>query len=172
MFAVSGFHGVSIDELGAELGISGPAIYRYFPGKEAILGGMLVDISRRLLDGAKARVAMHEGEERLSALIDFHTSFALDDPELIAVQYRDLGSAPDKDRRLVRSLQRQYVGIWVEALREVYPDVSEERARAAAQAVFGMLNSTPYLGRGAEPDLAAVLHEMAWAALAATCSTT
>ena len=63
LFAASGFHGVSIDDLGAELGFSGPAIYRYFPSKESILGDMLVDISQRLLEGAglQLRVAAGEG---------------------------------------------------------------------------------------------------------------
>ena len=170
MYSVSGFHGVSIDDLGAELGISGPAIYRYFAGKEAILSEMLVDISKRLLEGARARVAEHEiPSDQLTALIDFHTDFALTESELIAVQYRDLGSAPERERRQVRSLQRQYVGIWVEVLQAVYAGVSEQRARSAAQAVFGLLNSTPYSGRAGEPRMDDLLRGMAAAALAAGC---
>ncbi|MDT7626517.1 MAG: hypothetical protein QOF99_7418 [Pseudonocardiales bacterium] len=31
LFARHGFHGVSIVELGAAVGISGPALYRHFP---------------------------------------------------------------------------------------------------------------------------------------------
>src|SRR5580698_9327869 len=37
LFAHRGFHGVSIDELGAAVGVSGPALYRYFPSKDAML---------------------------------------------------------------------------------------------------------------------------------------
>lgn len=170
MYAVSGFHGVSIDDLGAELGISGPAIYRYFAGKEAILSEMLVDISRRLLDGARTRVAEHDdARDQLAALIDFHTDFALTEPELIAVQFRDLGSAPERERRQVRSLQRQYVAIWSDVLQAVYEGVGEQRARTAAQAVFGLLNSTPFSGRAGEPRMGELLRLMAAAALAAGC---
>ena len=173
LYSVSGFHGVSIDDLGAELGISGPAIYRYFTGKEAILAEMLVDISRRLLEGAHLRVAEHEdAADQLTALIDFHTRFALTEPELIAVQYRDRDSAPERERRQVRQLQRQYVGVWVGVLQTVYPGVSEQRARSSAQAVFGLLNSTPYTGRAGEPQLDDLLRHMAVAALAAGCSAT
>jgi AcrR family transcriptional regulator len=171
MYAVSGFHGVSVDDLGAELGISGPAIYRYFAGKEAILAEMLVDISRRLLDGASARVADHAtAPAQLSALIEFHADFAMSEPELIAVQFRDLGSAPQRERRQVRQLQRSYVGIWVEVLMAAYPGVAEQRARSTAQAVFGLLNSTPHSGRMGEPELGELLRRMAAAALAAGCS--
>ena len=172
MFAVSGFHGVSIDDLGAELGISGPAIYRYFPGKEAILSDLLIDISRRLLEGARERVSASDDPAiELAELIDFHIAFAFGEPDLIAVQFRDLGSVPEGERRTVRSLQRQYVGIWVDVLMRVYPAVARPRAQSAAQAVFGLLNSTPHSGRAGEPHLPEVLRAMAAAALAAGCAT-
>jgi AcrR family transcriptional regulator len=171
LFARAGYHGVSIDDLGAELGISGPAIYRYFAGKEALLAEMLTDISRRLLEGATRRIAeAPDPQAQLAALVDFHTDFALTEPELIAVQFRDLGSLPDRERRLVRSLQRQYVGLWVEVLEKVHPGVGDEQARSAAHAVFGLLNSTPYTSRADEPRLRAQLSTMATAALAAGCA--
>lgn len=170
MFAVSGFHGVSIDDLGAELGISGPALYRYFPGKDAILADMLVDVSRRLLDGSTRRIAQEDSAvDQLDALLRFHVDFALTEPELIAVHFRDLGSAPDRERRLVRQLQRSYVGVWVEVLQRVHPEVSRERATSSVQAVLGLLNSTPYSVRAGEPRMVDLLHDMAWAALDAAC---
>jgi AcrR family transcriptional regulator len=171
MYAVSGFHGVSIDDLGAELGISGPAIYRYFAGKEAILGEMLVDISRRLLEGAEQRVAEHdEPTDQLAALIDFHADFALSEPELIAVQYRDLDSASELDRRRVRQLQGRYVGIWEDVLLGVYPGATPQRVRSSAHAVFGLLNSTPHSVRPGDPGMAQALRDMAESALAAGCA--
>lgn len=168
LFAASGFHGVSIDDLGAELGISGPAIYRYFPGKEAILADMLVGISQRLLDGANERIAANDtAADRLTALIDFHVDFALTEPDLIAVQFRDLGSAPLRERQQVRKLQRLYVNLWADVLVQAYPELSRERALSGVQAVFGLLNSTPHSGRSGDPELASVLRSMAAAALAA-----
>ena len=49
LFARHGFHGVSIDDLGRALGVTGPALYRHFRNKEALLAEMLLDISQRLL---------------------------------------------------------------------------------------------------------------------------
>lgn len=168
MFAASGFHGVSIDDLGAELGISGPAIYRYFPGKEAILGEMLVDISRRLLDGALLRVSARDTPaSALLALIDLHTGFALADRDLIAVQYRDLGSATERERRVVRELQRAYTSTWVEVLQEVYPEFTREHATSTVHAVFGLLNSTPHSVPRGDPAVGRLLRVMAGAAFAA-----
>lgn len=49
LFAERGFHGVGVDEIGAAVGISGPGLYRHFPGKDAMLAELLVGISERLL---------------------------------------------------------------------------------------------------------------------------
>ena len=50
LFAARGFHGVSVVDLGAACGISGPALYKHFASKDAVLAEMLVSISQRLLE--------------------------------------------------------------------------------------------------------------------------
>ena len=167
LFARNGFHGVSMDELGAAAGVSGPALYRYFAGKEAILSAMLVDISERLLAGGRDRVGQaRTPAQALRSLVDFHVDFALDHPDLIDVQARDLDAVPEADRRAVRRLQAQYVSLWVDALVGERPQMSPERARAAAHAVFGLINSTPHSARLSRPDMAGLLRVMALSALA------
>ena len=167
LFARNGFHGVSMDELGAAAGVSGSALNRYFPGKEAILSAMLVDISERLLGGGRERVESAASPSRaLRSLVDFHVDFALDHPDLIDVQARDLDAVPEGDRRAVRRLQSQYVTLWVDALVGQRPEMSPERARAAAHAVFGLINSTPHSARLSRPEMAGLLRAMALSALA------
>jgi AcrR family transcriptional regulator len=167
LFARHGFHGVSIAELGAAVGISGPALYRHFPGKEALLAELLVDISERLLAGGRER-ATGEPHEVLAALVDFQLDFALHEPELIVVQDRDLDNLPEADRRRVRRLQRTYVEIWVDTLRRLHPGLDLDAARVAAHGTFGLLNSTPHSGSRAAPDeVAGLLRRMALTALTA-----
>ncbi|MEV5652275.1 TetR/AcrR family transcriptional regulator [Nocardia sp. NPDC052254] len=167
LIADRGFPGVRLDDLGAAAGISGPAVYRHFPNKEAVLVELLVGISTRLFEGGRD-VAQRAGSPReaLSGLIEFHLDFALGEPELIRIQDRDLESLPEAARRQVRRLQRQYVEIWVEILRELRTDLPEPTARVMAHATFGLINSTPH---SASPTLAGrarpILREMAWAAL-------
>lgn len=168
MFARHGFHGTSMDDLGAAVGLSGPALYRYFPGKEAILSAMLVDISERLLEGGRDRVSQNaDARRRLESLVDFHVEFALDDPDLIDVQAREMDAMPDEDRRTVRRLQAQYVSLWVDAMGEVWPRMTAESARSAAHAAFGLINSTPHSNRLTRPEMATLLRGMALGALAA-----
>ncbi|MFF3907220.1 TetR/AcrR family transcriptional regulator [Streptomyces sp. NPDC001848] len=178
LFAERGFHGVGVDEIGAAVGISGPGLYRHFAGKDAMLAELLVGISGQLLTGARRRVAEADGgpdgrnpEAVLDSLIEGHIDFALDDRPLITLHDRELDRLRDSDRKLVRQLQRQYVELWVEVLREVYPALAEPAARSAVHSVFGLLNSTPHLGRpGSLPGrgtTAELLHRMARGAFAA-----
>ncbi|MGW2299736.1 SACE_7040 family transcriptional regulator [Streptomyces sp. NPDC001809] len=170
LFAERGFHGVGVDEIGAAVGISGPGLYRHFPGKDAMLAELLVGISERLLDGGRLRVGETTGdpEALLGALIDGHIDFALDDRPLITLHDRELDRLKDEDRKRVRQLQRQYVELWVAVVRELYPDAGESESRTAVHAVFGLLNSTPHLdavGRRPMEDLLRRLAHGAFGAL-------
>nr|WP_241828770.1 TetR/AcrR family transcriptional regulator [Saccharothrix sp. CB00851] len=166
LFARHGFHGVGIDDIGAAVGISGPALYRHFRSKDAMLGEMLTSISERLLDGGLNRVAaLGDPARALRELIRWHVDFALDDPALITVQIRNLANLTDPDRRRVRALQRRYVEVWVETIRKTSPEVDEPTARAAAHAVFGLINSTPHSAHLDRDQMAALLSQMALASL-------
>ncbi|MFI7494602.1 TetR/AcrR family transcriptional regulator [Kocuria sp. M4R2S49] len=177
LLAERGFAGVSIDDIGAAVGISGPAVYRHFPSKQAVLGAILLEVSHDLLDRGREVVDRSpDPGRRLRALISFQVEFALNRPAVIVVQDRELPNLTEEDRHAVRALQRGYVTLWVDVLRELAParDVAELTLRA--QAAFGLINSTPHSLRTAHRlrtpqdagrlDIArAALEEMAWAAL-------
>src|SRR3954453_2690038 len=82
LIASRGYHGVSMDDVGAAAGVTGPALYHHFAGKEAMLAAALVPVSERLLDGGRRRIAApsEAPPAALAALVDFHVQFALDDP--------------------------------------------------------------------------------------------
>ena len=144
LIAERGYLAVRLEDIGAAAGVSGPAIYRHFPNKEALLVELLVGVSTRLLSGAQAVVAeASDIELALDGLVDFHLDFALGEPDLIRIQDRDLAHLPERAKRQVRKAQRQYVEIWVELLRR-RDAVDEADARVMAHAAFGLLNSTPY----------------------------
>ncbi|GAA2132827.1 SACE_7040 family transcriptional regulator [Nocardioides bigeumensis] len=149
LFARRGFHGVSVGDIGAAVGVSGPALYKHFASKEAILAQMLVRISEELLEGGRRRVAgAPDAAAAVAALVDWHVDFALHNRALIVVQDRDWQSLPDSDRERVRALQREYVDVWAGELRRLHPGLRNksgaERSRAMAHVAFGLINSTPH----------------------------
>lgn len=166
LFAHHGFHGVGIDDIGAAVGISGPALYRHFRSKDSMLGEMLNSISQFLLEGGVAR-AEQPGDPHtvLTRLVRFHVDFALAHPALITVQERNLANLTDADRKQVRGLQRRYVEVWVTAISAAVPGVGERHARSAAHAVFGLINSTPYNRHLGDEELSELLLQLALGAL-------
>ncbi|KUI41772.1 TetR family transcriptional regulator [Mycobacterium sp. GA-1199] len=145
LVAERGYLAVRLEDIGAAAGVSGPAIYRHFPNKEALLVELLVGISTRLLAGATEVVARADDPaSALDGLIDFHLDFALGESDLIRIQDRDLANLPPAAKRQVRRAQRQYVEIWVDVLRRLDDSLAEADARLMAHATFGLLNSTPH----------------------------
>jgi AcrR family transcriptional regulator len=147
LFAARGYHGVSMDDIGAAAGVTGPALYHHFAGKEAMLAAALSPVSDNLLAGGRARVAEHldAPERAVAALVDFHVDFALNNPAVIALHLHELDRLPEEPRREIRRLQRLYVEEWVVALTALRTDLSAAEARVLAHAAFGLMNSTPFL---------------------------
>jgi glutathione peroxidase len=166
LFAARGFHGVSMADVGAACGISGPALYRHFSSKDALLAEMLVSVSRQLLSEGRRRArAAPDATGTIHALVGWHTEFALHNKPLIVLQDRDWSLLSPQAREEVRSLQREYVEVWVDALLGVHERLTRPTARAMAHAVFGLLNSTPRSSHLPEAEMAPLLHRMAVAAL-------
>jgi AcrR family transcriptional regulator len=148
LFAARGYHGVSMDDIGAAAGVTGPALYHHFAGKEAMLAAALIPVSEGLLEGGRQRVSEHPNDARgtLESLIDFHVDFALANPAVIALHLHELDRLPDEPRRQIRRLQRLYVEEWVSVLTTLHAGLSAGEARVLAHAAFGLMNSTPFLG--------------------------
>ena len=167
LFADHGFRSVSIEDLGAAVGVSGPAVYRHFTNKEAILSDLLVKASKRLLEGGNSQTGSGDSpREVLERLVAFHTDFALTDSDLIRIQDRDFGNLAPQQAKTVRRLQRAYVEVWVEALLRFDPTTPVGIAQAKAHATFGLLNSTPHSAADREIEVnRRTLECMAMAAL-------
>ena len=169
LFRQHGYHGAGIDQIGAEVGISGPAIYRHFPNKLALLIAASERAAGQLEAAAKHIVADAEtADEALHRLIDMHVRFALADRELIAVYLEEERNIPSDERRRIRRLQRSYLEHWLAPLEELMPQASPERLRAVLYAVYAILNSpTVFDSHLPVDELASLLSSMAKAAITA-----
>jgi AcrR family transcriptional regulator len=165
LFAERGFDRVSIEELGAAAGVSGPAMYRHFASKQVVLAAILVEVSEWLLERGTAIVdEQPDAAVALDRLIGFHVDFALASRDVIRIQDHDLDKLAANDEAAVRSAQRSYVELWVGVLAHLRPDDTDVALRLRAHATFGLINSTPHSAGRAE-HARDVLESMARAAL-------
>lgn len=167
LFAARGFASVTVDSLSAAAGVSGPALYHHFESKEAILGEMLIDISHHLLESGRTLREEIQPVALLDALITMHVEFAVDHRALISVHFHDLLQANEADQSRVRSLQRQYLEIWVDAVLVRHPELSTPVARSAVHATLGLINSAQFSPRARRADMVPLLQTMASSAIAA-----
>jgi AcrR family transcriptional regulator len=137
-----------MDDIGSAAGVTGPALYHHFAGKEAMLVAALIPVSEGLLHGGRERVGRHsdDAQAALIDLIEFHVEFALENPAVIALHLHELDRLPDEPRRAIRRLQRLYVEEWVTVLGTLRPELEAGEARVLAHSAFGLMNSTPFLG--------------------------
>lgn len=110
-----GYLAVRLEDIGAAAGVSGPAIYRHFAGKEALLVELLVGISTRLLAGAQAVLDdAPDAAAALDGLIEFPPRLRPERVDLIRIQDRDLPNLPPayngQVRRAPASLRRDLGG--------------------------------------------------------------
>ncbi len=171
LFARRGFAGVTTVEIGEAVGMSGPALYKHFPSKDAILAELLVDASARLREGAREIVQATPSTDAARArtvideLVAFHLGFATAAPDIIRIQDRELaGLAPEANHR-VRRLQREYIADWDAVLAAAVPALSEAERQTRLLGVFGLLNSTPHSAGASGADAAGILAGMARRAL-------
>jgi AcrR family transcriptional regulator len=148
LFAERGYRAVSIDDLGAAVGVSGPALYNHFASKEEILIELLTGASERLLEGfMKTTSGGGSDLETLHDLIEFHLDFALPERDIIRIQDRELANLPTEANHRVRRLQRSYMDGWQEIVGRLRPDLAAADLRVRMHALFGALNSTPHSDR-------------------------
>jgi AcrR family transcriptional regulator len=139
LFYESGFHGVSVDAIGDRAGLSGPAIYRTFTGKDEILATLL-----------------HE-------TLDHEIDVTIANRHLISIYQREVRSLVEPWKRQYLRRMRTYADRWETAVRRRYPDASPDRVVMSVQAVLGLIHSVTYWPSSAlnSPELADFVYRLA-----------
>lgn len=144
LFADRGYDSVGMDELGASLGLTGPALYYYFPGKAQLLTELLLPSSELLAERAGDIVRQADDAlDVLSQLVRLHVRFVVEHPSLAAVYAHELRNLTVADQQQVRSAMRDYLSIWAAVVSEVSPCLDPPASRALLQGIFAMVNGVP-----------------------------
>jgi AcrR family transcriptional regulator len=157
LFCERGYHGVSLDEIATAVGISGPAIYRHFPNKYA----MLTFATRMLTDNVLAATTSTDLDELLTAL----SRLAVEGRKVAGLyqwEWRYLEAAQRDEFRDDLALLVRRLAVPLLGLRQL-TEIDAEALVRAALSVFGSLGTHRAAiakGRGE-----AALRRAAWAVL-------
>jgi AcrR family transcriptional regulator len=139
LFFERGYGAVGVDAIGAEAGVTGPAIYSHFRGKADILAALFDEAMDRML--VLAGPVRDDARQELEHLVRATAKFALEKRELLTVYTREDRALGDEARRRFQRRQRAYVERWVDALEHLHPARPRQELASVARAVIGMLMS-------------------------------
>jgi len=174
LFAENGYAAVGMDDIGAAAGVTGPAIYRHFEAKAAVL----TEVFDRIIgtvdtdpnpndDPLPAAEVLTDADPalRLRRQIDRYAAGVSRQRQLMAVFVREVHNLPPDHRDRLRDRQRALVGRWRRLLADAHPEWSTEEVRTAVHGVFGMLNTVgTFESPLANDELADLLADLAVAA--------
>ncbi|WP_194896738.1 TetR family transcriptional regulator [Catenulispora pinisilvae] len=137
LFARDGYHNVTVGDIAAAAGLSGPAIYRHFPGKQAILAEVV-----------------RSGFDEMDRVVAADLAGTSDPAQRLRMTYRDLAAFV---------IRRPEFGVmWRREYRHLTPHDAAELAKRMARACDAAVAELRLL----RPELdAADAESMAWAAL-------
>ncbi len=140
MFARHGYSSVSIEDVGAAVGIAGPSVYNHFDTKEELLVTAMrrgMGLLYAELHSVLARTS--DPAEAMRGLLESYLRFAFgqhDLLELLVSEVRSLGEI----RRSLLTAQRDYVTEWVHLRQQTHPDEGPVAARIRVHAVITVIN--------------------------------
>lgn len=144
LMARDGFHAVSMEQIGDEVGITASAIYRHYDSKTAVLVAMFNRVIDGLLAEGEQLAADPEADPRaaLLRLIDAQIEFVVGDRDVAQVYFREIANLPESERRNLRRKQRLHIEEWVHLLTEWHPQLDDTSARTIVQCAIGAIQSS------------------------------
>lgn len=167
LFRRNGFERVTIDEIGAAVGVSGPAIYRHFDSKDDLLISIF-DLAVDRLEAAApdARQVAADPRSALRTAIAGYLDLVVPNRRLAASYLSTaVWTSPTPGADRLRRRQLKHVDRVVKMLRAARPELSLPQARTLAHATFGVLNSVAWSGLVIDQKARDVLEVAAMATL-------
>lgn len=168
LFRQQGYRGTRIEDLGAAVGMTGPAVYRHFPSKEALLAELLQRATDRAQRDVRAALdADLPPRETLERIVVDSVAHAIEESSLVAMAEREGHNLSPTIRRRMARQRRAILAEWVGILRALRPELDEDSALAVVTGVAALITSCsmhPSLPRDRARELYA---HMAMAALLA-----
>ncbi|WP_280297118.1 TetR/AcrR family transcriptional regulator [Nocardia abscessus] len=136
LFSTRGYAAVGIEDIGAAVGVTGPALYHHFSSKAELLDQIVrrQDEWLRLLL-ARAIAEGRSAEESMRSLMRSFAQLGVDEPDLLAITVSETRHLPGEAVQRYRRVRLDGIAQWARMLQAVRPDLSAPAARVLSRAV-------------------------------------
>ncbi|NKQ51923.1 TetR/AcrR family transcriptional regulator [Amycolatopsis sp. K13G38] len=164
LFFRRGYSGVSLDDIGAAVGLAGPSILHHFSAKADILVAAFERASSTLAEAQARRRAA--GAPDLSEFVSTYIAFSLANRTMLGVYVSEQLHLPAHALDRTRATIRIELGDWTRALLATSPGLDDHVARVRVRAALSAINDLVRVGHFARrPRIAAEIAVIAEAVL-------
>jgi AcrR family transcriptional regulator len=161
LFKERGYQAVSMEDIGATAGISGPSVYKHFAGKADLLAAVL----RRQAEAAQFALAQAlaespTAEAALARVLRAFVALTAGHGGTAGLSMADVSYLSPADQRALSRARTDYLAEWVALLMATRPDLEAIEARMRVHTMFTMVAvvaQAPHLERPATPDILTAL---------------
>ncbi|MEM1332411.1 MAG: TetR/AcrR family transcriptional regulator [Actinomycetota bacterium] len=175
VFASSGFHGASMNDIAEAAGVTKPVLYQHFDSKRDLYQALLEDVGTRLLESiAKATAEATDGKSTTALGFQAYFRWVADDHDAFRLLF-GAGTASDDEFSAVIKRVNSEAAAAIAPL--IDADLDDDTRRTLASALVGLAEGASrqlvLKGRDFDPDrIAREVSGLAWAGLRALQPTT
>ena len=152
LFAQRGYDAVSVDDIGAAVGIAGPSIYNHFTSKQDLLLCSLGRGQALLQEAlADALAGTESPAEALRRVVGSYVDLTYDHSDLVTNLVAESRNLGEQHQDAARKARLDYLGQWVSLLRELRPEenvvVSQLKVQAAQLMAISVCRTRYLRGR-------------------------
>lgn len=139
LFRERGFHATTIDDIGRAEGVSGPAIYRHFAGKDDLLAAVVLRGVRHINESFAAVADRDvDPEERVALVVAAGGRAVIDDLDSIMVHLREGRHLPHDRRADIAAGADAVNDVYIAAVQAARPELSRRHVGFMLQSLSGM----------------------------------
>ena len=141
LFALRGYQAVTMDDIGAAVGMRGPSVYGHFSSKaDLLLAGHIRGAEGLQLSITRALGSADDANEALDRALESYITLNLEHPGLLRTLLTETIYLSEPDRHRLRGIQHDYVTEWVRLLLAVKPELTAAHGRVITHGVLGIIN--------------------------------
>lgn len=141
LFSTRGYWAVTMDEVGAAVGVRSTSVYRHFTTKSELLNAVVARGNEPLQLGlARALSRAATPGQALENAVVAYLEFATVHHDLLGVLVAEVVNLPEPHRSRLRQAQHDYVAEWIRLLAATRPELSRVEIRFCVHAALTMIN--------------------------------
>jgi AcrR family transcriptional regulator len=151
-FAAKGYKATTVDEIGQAAGVTGPAIYRHFRGKEGLFSAVWQWAAGETISEAIEATKKMLPEDAADTLLRAHAYMTAHHPEWIRIWITARATLPADLHEVALEQENAYLTRWREVVAGLRPDLGRAEQHDLVGLARGAATASAWFGSDLPPE--------------------